>query len=122
MKELLVIGLGGFLGSISRYALQMFVSARVPYSFPLGTLVVNLVGSLLIGLFFGYIEKSHWFSPQVRVFLTIGFCGSFTTFSTFAFENLELLREGNYPNFILYTVVSVAAGIALVWLGYSLAK
>jgi CrcB protein len=122
MKELLVIGIGGFLGSISRYLLQMMVSARLPLSFPSGTLVVNLIGSLLIGLFFGYVEQKHWFSPQVRLFLTIGFFGSFTTFSTFAFENLELLREGNYLNFTIYTIASVAGGILLVWGGYLLAR
>lgn len=122
MKELLVIGIGGFLGSISRYLLQMMISARLPISFPSGTLAVNLIGSLMIGLFFGYVESRHWFSPQVRLFLTIGFFGSFTTFSTFAFENLELLREGNYLNFFIYTLISVAGGILLVWGGYILAR
>lgn len=122
MKELLVIGLGGFLGSISRYLLQMLISARISLNFPTGTMVVNLVGCLLIGLFFGYIEHKHWFSPQVRLFLTIGFCGSFTTFSTFAFENLALLREGSYMSFTAYTLVSVVGGILLVIGGYGLAK
>lgn len=122
MKELLVIGLGGFFGSISRYLLQMAVAARFAIHFPLGTLLVNLLGCLAIGLFFGYIEYKHWFSPQVRLFLTIGFCGSFTTFSTFAIENLQLLREGNYLSFSVYTLVSGVGGILLVWAGYGLAK
>lgn len=122
MKELLVIGLGGFLGSTSRYLLQNLVTAKVPIFFPVGTLLINLIGSFLIGLFFGFIEKNHWFSPEVRLFLTIGFCGSFTTFSTFAFENLELLREGNYLNFAIYTTLSVGVAILLVWLGYVVAK
>jgi CrcB protein len=122
MKELLVIGLGGFLGSTSRYYLQNLVTAKIPVMFPLGTLLVNLIGSFLIGLFFGYIEKNHWFSPEVRLFLTIGFCGSFTTFSTFAFENLEMLRAGNYFNFALYTGLSVGLAILLVWGGYLLAN
>ena len=122
MKELLVIGLGGFLGSTSRYLLQNLVSSKVPVLFPVGTLLINLIGSFLIGLFFGYIEKSHWFSPEVRLFLTIGFCGSFTTFSTFAFENLGMIREGNYLNLALYIALSVGVGILLVWLGYVVAK
>ena len=85
-------------------------------------MTVNLVGCLLIGLFFGYVESRQWFSPQLRLFLTIGFFGSFTTFSTFAFENLELLREGNYLNFSIYTLVSVVGGILLVWGGYMLTR
>lgn len=122
MKELFVIGLGGFLGSTSRYYLQNLVTSKIPIMFPLGTLIINLTGSLLIGLFFGYIEKNHWFSPEVRLFLTIGFCGSFTTFSTFAFENLEMLRSGNYMNFAIYTGLSVGLAIVLVWVGYLIAK
>jgi CrcB protein len=122
MKELLYIGIGGFIGSISRYLMQMMISARLPVSFPTGTLLVNLIGCLLIGLFFGYIEHRHWFSPQVRLFITIGFLGSFTTFSTFAFENIELLREGNYLNFSLYTLISVIGGLLMVWGGYALAR
>ena len=122
MKELLYIGLGGFFGSISRYLIQLLISARLSVSFPAGTLAVNLVGSLLIGLFFGYVEHRHMFSPQVRLFITIGFLGSFTTFSTFAFENLELLRQGNYLNFTIYTLVSVIGGLFLVWGGYMLSR
>ena len=122
MKELLYIGMGGFLGSISRYLMQMLIAARIPLNFPSGTLAVNLFGSLLIGLFFGYIEHKHWFSPQVRLFITVGFLGSFTTFSTFAFENVELIREGNYLNFATYTLVSVIGGLLLVWAGYALAR
>ena len=114
--------MGGFLGSISRYLVQMLVSARMPVLFPLGTMVVNLVGCLFIGLFFGYVEHRHWFSPQVRLFFTIGFFGSFTTFSTFAFENYELIREGNFLNFSIYTMISVVGGILLVWGGYALAR
>jgi CrcB protein len=122
MKELLYIGLGGFIGSVSRYLIQVMISARLPVSFPSGTIAVNLIGCLLIGLFFGYVESRHWFSPQVRLFVTIGFLGSFTTFSTFAFENLELIREGNYLNFFAYTLISVVGGIFLVWGGYFLAR
>lgn len=88
--------------------------------FPLGTFAVNLVGCLLIGLFYGLSE--HTLSPNARLFLTVGFCGGLTTFSTFANENLQLFRDGNVLMFALYAAGSVFFGILAVHLGSLAAK
>lgn len=87
MKEVLIVGLGGFAGSISRYLIQLALISRFSLLFPLGTLAINLVGSLVVGLIFGYAERFQWMNPEWRLFLAIGFCGSFTTYSSFAFDN-----------------------------------
>ena len=122
MKEVLIVGLGGFLGAISRYLLQNAIVNRFITIFPLGTFSINLIGSLIIGLIFGLSERYQWMTQEWRLFLAIGFCGSFTTFSTFAFDNLQLLKEGNYSQLIWYTTLSFIFGVGLAWLGYSITK
>jgi CrcB protein len=122
MKEVLIVGLGGFLGSISRYLLQNAIVHRFISIFPLGTFSINIIGSLLIGLIFGLSERYQWMTQEWRLFLAIGFMGSFTTFSTFAFDNLQLIKDGNYIQLFWYTVLSFAIGIALAWVGYSISK
>lgn len=122
MKEILIIGVGGFAGSISRYLLQNAIVYRYTSIFPFGTFAVNLLGSLVIGVIFGLAERYTWMSQEWRMFLAIGFCGSFTTYSTFAFDNLQLLREGNYPQLVAYISLSLIAGIGLAAVGYLLAR
>lgn len=122
MKEVLIVGLGGFLGAISRYLLQNAIVNRFITIFPVGTFTINLIGSLVIGLIFGLSERYQWMTQEWRIFLAIGFCGSFTTFSTFAFDNLQLLKEGNYSQLIWYTGLSFVLGVGLAWLGYSITK
>jgi len=122
MKEVLIVGLGGFVGSISRYLLQNAVVSRFVTVLPFGTLAINLIGSLFIGLIFGLADRYQWMTQEWRLFLAIGFCGSFTTFSTFAFDNLQLLRDGNYFQLFWYTSISFIVGIALAWLGYVIAR
>lgn len=122
MKEVLIVGLGGFAGSISRYLIQLAVISRFTLLFPLGTFGINLVGSLIVGLIFGYAERFQWMNPEWRLFLAIGFCGSFTTFSSFAFDNLRLLEDNNYYQLFWYVSLSLILSVVLTWGGYSFAK
>lgn len=84
IKTLLFVGLGSFLGGISRFGLTRWVQSHGTGDFPYGTLVVNLLGCLLIGVFYGWFDRARIFDPDLRLLLTVGFCGGFTTFSTFA--------------------------------------
>ena len=122
MKEVLIVGLGGFAGSISRYLLQNAIIHRFITIFPLGTFAINLIGSLSIGIIFGLADRFDWMNQEWRLFLAIGFCGSFTTFSTFAFDNLQLIKDGNYSQLFWYTSLSLILGVALAWLGFIMAK
>lgn len=96
IKTLLFVGLGSFLGGISRFGLSRWVQGHGTGNFPYGTLVVNLLGCLLIGVFYGWFDRARIFDPDLRLLLTVGFCGGFTTFSTFAHEGLSLFQSGNF--------------------------
>ncbi|MBK5271253.1 MAG: fluoride efflux transporter CrcB [Bacteroidia bacterium] len=122
MKNILLIGLGGGIGSIARYLCQKWFSISYTQTFPWGTFVVNLIGCFLIGLVYAASEKGTALSPQTRLFLATGFCGGFTTFSTFAFENMELFRSGDTAYFLLYTIGSVVLGIIGVFGGVAIMK
>jgi CrcB protein len=118
----MIVGTGGFLGSISRFLASRFVQNSFPTAFPVGTFFVNVTGCFLIGLIYGISEKNTLFSPGWKMFLTVGFCGGFTTFSTFANENLALLRDGNFFYFLVYTGSSVFLGITATFLGIMVTK
>lgn len=119
----LLVGLGGFLGAISRYGLNGFVYGilREPL-FPYGTLLVNVLGCLAIGFLAGLAEARGLFSPEARVFLLIGFLGSFTTFSTFGYETLQLLRGGDLGAAAVNVGAQVLLGLGGVWAGDALAR
>ncbi len=122
LKTLLIIGLGGSLGSMARYLAQFIAAKTWIGPFPHGTFIVNVVGSLLIGIVYGLSDRSNWISPEWRIFMATGFCGGFTTFSTFSYENLALLRDGNYPIFGLYATLSFISGIGATLLGLMITK
>jgi CrcB protein len=117
IKTLLLVGSGGFLGSISRFLASRFIQENLPLAFPLGTFLVNITGCFLIGLIYGFSERSTLLTSGWKMFLAVGFCGGFTTFSTFANENLALLRDGEFFYFLLYTGLSIFVGITATFLG-----
>ncbi len=118
MKQLLFIGLGGFIGSILRYLVSKLNLSVHFLSIPVGTLSVNIIGSLVIGFIAGIAMKSEIISPDVRLFLMVGVCGGFTTFSSFSLENMMLLQNGQYFTALIYTLSSVIFSIMAVYLGY----
>jgi CrcB protein len=111
VKTLLIIGLGGGLGSIFRYLVQVGISRLATVSFPAGTFLVNITGCFVIGLLYGFSDKYATLTTEWRLFLVTGICGGYTTFSSFSYESISLFRQGNYTYFILYTVLSVAIGL-----------
>ena len=121
LKEILYIGAGGFIGSVLRYLISLLMKP-VGNGFPWGTLTVNLIGCLLIGVIGGLISKNGNISQNLGLFLTVGLCGGFTTFSTFSKEALFLLQNGCYLSFIGYIATSVILGILAVALGLWITK
>ena len=117
-KSLLLIGLGGGLGSIARFLLSRLGSRIDWLSMPVGTLTVNVAGSLLIGFLIGISEKSPILTVELRMFLMVGLCGGFTTFSSFTGENLMMMRNGQVLPVLLYTGLSLLFGFTAVYLGY----
>jgi fluoride exporter len=118
LKQLLLVGTGGFIGSVARYLVSR-LGARIDwFSIPVGTLVVNIVGSLLIGFLIGISEKSPILTVEWRMFLMVGLCGGFTTFSSFTGENLMLLKNGQVLPLLLYTAMSILLGFTAVYIGY----
>lgn len=117
MLKLLVIGIGGFLGATARYGLSGLVHRYFSGSFPAGTLCVNVVGCLVMGALMGMVEDRQLLTPPVRLFLMVGLLGSLTTFSTFGYETLELMRDGNWSATLANVSANVALGLTAVWLG-----
>ena len=111
------IALGSALGGAGRYLLGGLIQDWSGGTFPLGTLLVNISGSFLLGLISGYALNSAAVSPEVRTFLTIGICGGYTTFSTFSLETVNLLRDGDYTRAATYLLLSVLLSLVAVFVG-----
>ena len=123
MLNILFVGVGGFFGSIGRYLLSGAVYQLFPnLHFPIGTTVVNVSGCLLIGFISALVEVRNLLSPEVRVFLLIGVLGGFTTFSTFGYETIALLRDGAFFSGLANVLIQVVVGISAVWLGYNVVR
>lgn len=122
VKILLIIGTGSFIGGVLRYLISKLIQNSMISSFPFGTFVVNILGCFLIGVIYGLSERGNYISTEWRMFLTVGFCGGFTTFSTFANENVSMLRDGNFMSFAVYTSLSVFLGLSATYFGNLITK
>lgn len=116
------VAIGGALGSVARYLLGAFIQDRVATALPVGTLAINVVGSVLLGFFVQIGLASAAFSPEIRFFLTTGFCGGFTTFSTFSYETLKLVEDGEYGTASLYVSSSVVLSLLGCAIGMAAAR
>ena len=117
MRDIVLVGIGSGIGGICRYLISLAMSHGCN-GFPWGTITVNVAGCLMIGILWGATNRIQNISPALLLFLMVGFCGGFTTFSTFSKEGLALLQANNNMLFVLYTIGSVVLGIIAVALGY----
>lgn len=121
--NILAVGAGGFLGAVGRYVLSALTTQQFPDSkFPYDTVVVNLLGSLLIGVLLGLFEVKNWMDVQTRLFIFTGILGGFTTFSTFANDTFLLLKNEQLALALLNVGAQVILGVLFVWVGYSIIK
>lgn len=122
MGKLFLIGLAGFIGTLTRYWMSGAVARRYGETFPLGTLVVNLVGCFLVGLLFYLLQERFLVNQTVRTMVMIGFLGGFTTFSSFGLQTFTLLQDGEFGLALLNLSIANIFGLFLVWAGYTLAR
>ncbi len=119
MKQLLLVFVGGGLGSVLRFIIGKYLNNTVT-GIPYGTFAANILGCLVIGIIFGLALKNNTFSQNQVLFLATGFCGGFTTFSAFAYENHLFLKSGDFMSFAVYTIASFAIGFLAVFFGMHL--
>ena len=122
MQNLLAVGLGGFLGAIARYTLGGFVQSRLAGRFPWGTLAVNVLGCLLIGILLGWITSRESISRSTELFLVTGILGSLTTFSTFGHETIKLVHDGALGSALGNIALNVVVGLVAVSVGLALMR
>jgi CrcB protein len=120
MSKILIVGVGGFIGAIARYVLSGIIHRLFGPEFPVGTIVVNIIGCFVLGAIIFVGQHYHLLSPHVRLFVGVGLIGAFTTFSTFGHETLNLIHGGEVLLATANIFGNVALGIAAVWFGYSL--
>jgi fluoride exporter len=123
MLKVLIIGCGGFFGSISRYLVGGIVHKILDQPFfPYGTLTVNILGCFLIGFLNGMVETRQFFSPEIRSLVFIGFLGGFTTFSTFGYESFSFMRDGQYGSTIANITIHIVLGLSAVVFGHYVSR
>ncbi len=122
LRNLIYIAIGGAAGSVLRYLIQTSIHKNFPNAYPYGTFLVNALGCFLVGFLISWASKEKLISEQLQLLLIVGFCGGFTTFSTFAQEGNTLLTQGKAGSAFIYIGLSVAVGMALAYLGFKLGK
>lgn len=122
VKSLLIAGFGGFVGTAFRFLIPRYIQINYISVFPWGTFLVNILGSLVIGIIFGLSEKGNLLTPEWQIFLTVGICGGLTTFSTFANDAFILLQNKDWLRFTFYPTFSFFLGLNVVFIGYALIK
>lgn len=122
IRNILLVASGGALGSVLRYLISRWIQLSQSGPFPLGTLAVNITGSLLIGILFGFLTKTETGSEDLRLLMMTGFCGGFTTFSALTLESLHLIKDQKTGLFFLYISVSLLLGIAATYAGWRIIK
>ncbi len=122
LKSILLVGFGGFIGSVARFLVSRYFQENIASVFPWSTFTVNIVGSLLIGIIYGLSEKGDFLSPEIRLFLAVGICGGFTTFSTFSNDAFLLIRQQEWFRFALYSSLSFFLGLMAVYAGRFITK
>ncbi len=122
LRTILLVGTGGFIGSVMRYLVQVFVERGLSSTFPLGTLIANVAGSFIIGIIFALAEKGNLMSAEWRIFLAVGVCGGFTTFSSFAYNNFMMIKEQSFLQLLLNIGGSLFLGILAVYIGVILVR
>jgi CrcB protein len=122
LRTIFIVGTGGFIGSVMRYLVQYFVEKGMTSTFPLGTLIANIAGSFVIGIVFALAEKGNLLSAEWRIFLVVGVCGGFTTFSSFAYNNFTMIKEQSFMQLLINVGGSLFLGILAVYLGVILIR
>lgn len=122
VKSIFIVGIGGFIGTVARFLISRYFQENVASVFPWSTFIINIVGCLLIGIIYGISEKGNVLSSDVRLFLTVGICGGFTTFSTFSNDAFMLAREQEWFRFVIYTSFSFFLGLVAVFAGRFIVK
>ena len=117
LKSIMIVGFGGFIGTVARFLISRYFQVNLTSVFPWSTFIINITGSLLIGIIYGISEKGDFLSPDVRLFLTVGICGGFTTFSTFSNDAFLLLRQEEWIRFAFYASFSFFLGLLAVYAG-----
>jgi len=122
VRSMLIVGLGGFIGTVFRFLISRYFQLHLFSVFPWGTFTVNMIGSFIIGILFGLSEKGDILSPEWRLFLTVGICGGFTTYSTFSNDAFILLQNNEFIRFATYSGLSFVLGLFAVYFGRLIIK